>query len=379
MRSILIGLVMLTACGGDKPAAPVAWGEPATRTISAGALDSLPRLIVSDGQLVCLSDGQKPCPVAMAMANWLDNGRYATWEAHRPIQLWTPGVVDPVLLGSVGTGDSLYEFPVAVAKSGTGMIVLSAAGAHALRYNANGKFTSSIPFPALSITHATGFQGSIPFYQVIRERGADSGALFELREIETPGDTSGVLMFKQDLDWLRVQGARPVAPLPLYPILPSYMIAADSDVVWGSGQLFALERRARSGTLRWSLTSDATGPAVTKEEVAEARAKLPLDAAKGAWAHFDSSVAITGKFHPAIGAIILAKDGRVLVVGVPVSSLDSVKYVTLSRMGEPTGQFLLPRVNRVLLFAGDSVLVQRPGANAQPELRWVVTKAPAKP
>jgi hypothetical protein len=62
-----------------------------------------------------------------------------------------------------------------------------------------------------------------------------------------------------------------------------------------------------------------------------------------------------------------------------VASRDSVRYVLLSDNGQPTAQFSLPRATRVLLFGGDSVLTQRAGANAKPELRWLVVRSPTTP
>lgn len=379
MRRILLGLVVLIACRDSKPAAPPAPTEPITRTTTAAALDSLSTTPVTDGRLVCLSDGQKPCPTGNATANWLHDGRFAVWEPHHQVQIWTPSKTDPQLLGEIGANEGQYDFVVSVAATRTGYIVLNASGTRALRYDAKGKFESSLPFPPVAIAHATGYSGDVPFYQVIHEAGRDSAAEFEVREIDGPGDTVGRSVLKAKLTWLRLRDGRPVAPLPLFPTLPSYVIAADSDVVWGNGDLFSLERRSPTGKLRWSLTSDATGPAVTPAEINVARTRLPEGGDKAQKARFDSSVANTAKFHPAVGAIYLAADGRVVVSGIPLASRDSVRYVLLSNTGQPTGQFSLPRASRLLLFAGDSLLAQRAGANAQPELRWLIVKSPAKP
>ena len=373
----LLALVLLAACGDHKSAAPPPPSGPIARTTTAGGLDSLPIIPVTEGRLVCLSDGQKPCPNGSATANWLHDGRFATWEPHHQIQIWTPGKVDPELLGEVGTGENQYDYVVSVAATRTGYIALSGAGMRALRYDAQGKFASSLPFPPVAISHATGYSGDVSFYQVIHEGGPDSAAVFEVREIDGPGDTVGHGVIKARLPWLRLRDGRPVAPLPLFPVLPSYAIAADSDVVWGNGDLFTVERRSPSGALRWSLTSDATGPPVTPAEIADAHGRLPAKATKAERARFDSSVASTGKFHPAVAAILLAPDGRVVVAALPLASLDSVRYTLLSNSGQPTGRFALPRATRVLLAAGDSLLVQRPGANAQPELRWLMVRPPA--
>ena len=374
LRRILLGLLVLTACRAGKPAAPAAPAEPVTRTTTATALDSLPDIAVVDGRLVCLSNGENPCPAAAATANWLHDGRFATWEAHRQIQLWTPNTIDPQLLGEVGTGEGQYDFVVSVAATHSGYIVLNASAMRALRYNAKGKFESSVPFPGATISHATGYSGGVPFYQEIHEAGPDSAADFEVREIDTPGDTIGRSVIKTKLTWLRLRDGRPVAPIPLFPMLPSYAITPDSDVVWSVGEVLSVERRSPEGKLRWSLTSDATGPATTPDEIAAAHTRLPAVATKLQLAQFDSSVAITPKFHQAVGAIYVAADGRVAVAGVALPSHDSVRYIVLSKTGQPIARFSLPRAHRMLLFAGDSLVVQRAGANAQSELRWLMVR-----
>jgi hypothetical protein len=378
-RRILPALLVLSACLDSKPAAPPAPAEPVTRTTTAAVLESLPRIPVTDGRLVCLSDGENPCPASAATANWLHDGHFATWEQHRQILVWTPNKTDPQLLGEIGPNEAQYDFVVSVAATRLGYIVLNASGMRALRYGAKGNFESSTPFPPVSITHATGYSGDVPFYQVIHEAGKDSAAEFEVREIDSPGDTTGRTVLKTKLNWLRVRDGRPVVALPLFPLLPSYAIAADSDVVWGVGDRFAVERRSAAGKLRWSLTSDATGPAVTPDEIDTARKRLPEGGSKTQRANFDSSVAVTARFHQAVGAIILAADGRVLVAGTTLASRDSVQYTVLGNTGQPTGRFSLPRAARVLLFDGDSLLIQRSGANAQQELRWLNVKSPAKP
>ena len=378
MRRFLLGLLVLTACRDTKPTASAAPAQSITHTTTAAALDSLPTIPVTNGRLVCLSDGQKPCPTGTATANWLHGGSFTTWEPHHQIQIWTPNKTDPQLLGELGAGEAQYDFVVSVAATRTGYIVLNASGMRALRYNANGKVESSLPFPPVSMTHATGYSGDVPFYQVIHEAGQDSAAEFELREIDGPGDTIGRTVLKSKLNWLRLRDGRPAAPVPLFPILPSYAIAADSDVVWSAGELFSIERRSPAGRVRWSLTSDAPGPAVTAADIAAARSRLPDGADKAQKSRFDSIVAATAKFHPAVGAVYVAPDGRVIVAGFPVASHDSVRYVVLSNTGQPVGRFSLPRSTRVLLFSGDSALAQRAGANAQRELRWLVVRPPTK-
>ena len=377
MRRIVTGALFLAACGGGKRAVPDQPAAPVARRMTAGALDSLPGLALSNGRLVCLADAGAPCQVTPATANWLHDGRFATWEPRKPILVWTPDKTDPQFLGEAGLSDSQYAVVLSVAATRSGFTVVTQANgeARALSYDADGRFTSSLPAPPVSMTRARGFSGDIAFYQVIHEAGQDSAAEFEVREVDGPGDTVGVTVLKAKLPWLRLRDSRPVVPVPLFPTLPSYALASDSDIVWTNGDLFNVERRSPKGVVRWSLTSDAPGPAITAAELKALRAKLPADD-KVRLAGFDSSAAHTGTFLPAATSLLLSPDGRVLIVSVQVPTRDSLDYTMLSNLGEPQGRFAMPVRSHPLLFAGDSLLVQRAGANGFQELRWLVLRKP---
>jgi hypothetical protein len=260
-----------------------------------------------------------------------------------------------------------------VAQTGGGYVVVSQTNgvAKQLTYDANAKFTSSLPVPPVGMTHARGYSGAIAFYQLIEPGAQDSAAEFEVREVDGPGDTVGVSVLKRKLNWLRLRDSRPVVPVPLFATLPSYALAPDGDIVWSNSDVFNVERRSAKGALRWSLTSDVPGPAITPAHLKELRSKLPQDD-KARLAAFDSSAAHTGKFFPAASGLFVGADGSVLVVGPQTPMRDSLDFTVLNNGGAPIGRFSLPVRTRPLLYGGDSLLVQRPGANANSELRWLV-------
>ena len=375
MRRILIGAVVLGACNSNKPAAPVATAVPVTRTTSAAALAALPELVIANGRLVCLAISGAPCPASNATANWLTDGKYATWELRRPIEIWTPDKIDPEFLGAVGNSDSQYQAVLSVAATRSGFVVLTLPTSRALLYDTKGRYTSSLPMPPVSVTRTRGFSGRIAFFQIIREAGRDSAAEFEVREVDGPGDTLGVSVLKTKLPWLILRDGRPTTPLTLLPTLPSYAFADDSDIVSSNGDRFSFERRSPKGVLRWSLASDVAGPAVTPAELKLLRAKIPA-ANKAGFVSFDSAAAHTGKHFPAVVGLFVGSDGRVLAAAAPLPSRDSLDFYMLSNSGEPIGRFALPNRTHPLLYAGDSLLVQRSGANAALEMRWLVIKKP---
>jgi hypothetical protein len=282
-------------------------------------------------------------------------------------------------VGEVGAGTGQYEAVVAVAANGAGYFVVDAASNNLLLFDAKGHYQSSVPVAPSGMTHATGFAGDIPLLQLILPAAVDSPAVFEVREIEAPGDTLGRSVLKLPLPWLRIRDGKMARELPLFPVLPSYAIAADSDIVWSAGDVFSVRRQSASGMLRWSLVSTVPGPAVTPAEIGQERARLGSTPTAAAAARFDSSVALSAKLHAAITGLVLAHDGRVLVVGAQTPARDSIDFYSLSNSGEPTARFSLPRRSRVLLFDGDSVLVQRPGANLNQELRWLVLRSTTAP
>ena len=377
MRRILVGVLLLGACSSNKPVAPKDPAQPIVHSMSAGALDSLPRMSLTSGRLICLVDAGAPCPTTPATANWLRDGKYATWELRKAVEIWSPDKTDPQLLGEVGVTDSQYDIVLSAAATRSGYIILnlSPGRSSALLYDSRGRYTSNLPMPPVSMTKSRGYSGNVAFFQLIHEAGRDSAAEFDVREVDGPGDTIGVSVLKARLPWLRIRDGRATGPLPLFPTLPSYALAADSDIVWGNSDLFNFERRSPTGAIRWKLTTDAPGPPITKAELAAIRAKLPQND-KTKLAGFDSSAAHTGNFFPAASGLFVGPDGRVLVAGPQLPTRDSVEYVLLDRTGLPTGRLGMPKLTRPLLFAGDSVLVQRAGANANQELRWLVIGKP---
>jgi hypothetical protein len=376
MRRWLIAVGFLAACSGAKTPSATS-NAPQKRTTTSAALEALPVLPIAEGQLVCLADGISPCPGGIATANWLTGGRYATWELRSPVTIWTPGKTDPQILGEIGSKDEQYNTVFSVAATRTGYIVLNVNPPKALLYNSSGVFSAMLPTPQITVTRTRAYSGSVPFFQAINSGGNDSAARFDVRLIDGPGDTIGIPVLHESLPWLILRDNRPVVPLPLFPTLPSYAFAPDSDIVWSPGNIFQFERRSPTGVVRWSVSSDVHGPVLDSAEIAQLRSKLPADE-PARRASFDSSLKHSDKYLPAITGISLAPDGRVLVIGPQAQTRDSVPYYVLSSSGEPIGRFAMPRRSRPLLFAGDSVLVQRPGANAHAELRWIHVTAGAR-
>jgi hypothetical protein len=381
MAPWVLMLAALAGCSREKPV--ITSHTPVERTVTAAQLDSLPQLAATDGRLICQSDGASPCPISAAIANWLRDGTFATWELHRQVQIWSPGKVDPTALGESGAGENKYNYVVSVAATPSGYQIIDGSPPHVLLYDRAGKYLSSRPIPPVALTRAMGFSGTVTFMQSVRASSADSisPATFELRQIDSPGDTLGISAVKLQLPWLRMKRMQAVqdsvaGPVPLFALLPPFTFTPDSDVVWSTGERFAIKRQSSQGALRWSIASDVAGPPVGADEISKLRSQFLAKAPPQLLASFDSNAAHTGKTHPAIVGLLAAPDGRVLVVGPSMITRDSVTFYTVDNGGMVTAKFDLPKGARVLLFAGDSLAVQRAGANAQPELRWLLLRKP---
>ncbi len=373
MVAAVVAVGALAGCHDSAaPARPVANGVE--RTITQASLDSLAVIHATDGRLLCLSDGRSACPFNAVTANWMHDGRFATWEPNRLVQIWTPGDKDPRPLGEVGTNLHQYGNVLSVMAAKDGYTLIDGQGPRVLHYDAKGVYQSGMPIPPLSVVHAVGFSSDVAILQLIRSVQPGGPATFEIRQINTPADTTGPSVLKVPLPWLHIRDDHPSAAVPLFPVLPSFAFAADSDIVWSPGDTFVVHRQSLSGQSRWTLRSTVTGPPIAAGELAAMRLNIQQRGDTASLTRFDSSAAHTGAHRGALAGILVARSGRVLAVSLPVTTRDSVDYFVINDDGKLAGRFLLPRTTHVLLFAGDSLLAQRPGANAQLELRWLMVK-----
>ena len=129
--------------------------------------------------------------------------------------------------------------------------------------------------------------------------------------------------------------------------------------------------QSATGRLRWSITGGVRGPPIDSAEIAQLRTHYSQTHDTMAIKAFDSSLVRTGALHPEITGLIVAPDGRVMLGGPQLLTRDSADFYLLARNGKPVERFSLPRTWHVLLFYGDSILVQRATANMQEEMRWI--------
>jgi len=369
-------LAAAVAAGCTRAPGPIVHGPPVFHNVSATVIDSLPLLATDNGRLVCLAEGTSPCPHLPARATWLRDGRFATWNRREAVEVWTPGQVDPMRLGDLGTADGQYRQPVSVGMAGGGYVVLDQEERAVLFYTEHGRFQSSTVAPANTFVRAFGYAGPVAFVQLLRSVAPDSSATLEVRAVDSPGDTVGHAILTVPLPWMHVVNGRPAGAMPVFAELPVFAIAPDSDIIWSDGARLTVTRQGPDGSVRWRLNSDATGVPLSPAIVSTIRHAMGADTNATARASLDSSIAHSPATLPAISSLLLAPDGEVLVVGFAApNALDRPAYL-LDATGLPIGRVAIPGAWTVLLHGGDSILVQLAGANADLELRWLTLKKP---
>lgn len=358
----------LIGCGGKPPTLE--------RRVSAAQLDSLPRASVSDGRRVCEATGYDPCPLHRAVANWLSPDRFALWEPGHLVRIYDSHDSAGKDLGTVGHGESSYGFATAVGPYRGGIAVIDGARNTLVRFDARGRAAGDVQLAQHDIDDAPGFDGAVPVLQRARPESPGDTAIFEVRLLKSPTDTTGDVVLRVPLPWLVLSDDKPVKPTPFFPVVPRYAVDADRSVVWSPGDHFEIHRRMRGGGVAWTLVSNRLGPAVTPEDIASRRHEIEAqtDPHEVPPSDVDSMIAHTGKLHPAIGGITIAPNGTILVAGPVTPSRDSVDYFVLTSSGVPTTRFTLPSRMEVLLFAGDSLLVHRPTESEPWEVRWLQLK-----
>lgn len=356
----------LAACGGDGK--NVQAGPPA-HTLTAAALDSLPRVAFTDGAAVCTADGRNDCPLHAAFANWAGADRFLLWEPGRTVRLWKAGDTSGVAIGVFGDGLGRYANISAAGPIGSGFGLVEAQSRTLMRYGADGTYEKETPLPGVYGLVAWGFVGDLPIFQRLASADSGSVANLEVRILREAGDSAGKSVLTVPVPWLRLNDDALTTPAPLFAPTPVYAVTADRGIVWSRGDLLGAIRLGPSGDTLWTLSSTIAGPDVSAADL-DGRRK-DLAGAQVPQIDIDSMIARTAKHHPGVTGILLSRDGRIVLSGAPTTQRDSIDYVVLSKDGVPTGRFTFSSRVRPLLMSGDSLLVHRPTEGEPWEVRWL--------
>ncbi len=366
---ILLALVACTAA--DNGNAPV-------HQLDRAGLEALPTLAITDGTLLCTATGYTACPLTSAIANRLDAGRIALWEAGGTVAVWRPGDTMGTDIGRRGGDSSEYRLAVAAAVQGDGYRLVTAdTGWRLLEYGGDGRLTSRAELPVHDGVTVVGFIGKQAVRQQLAGWASPEGGHLVVTRLDRPTDSTGVTILEAPIRWLR--GSDPAVPpvAPLVAAMPSWMLAGDGDIVWSPGDALVVIRQGPDGRVRWRLDGPA-GDAVTGQDL-DRRDSLVrttpdmMGADSGALASMRSRSDTTW---PMVAGLTVTPAGDVLVAMAPRPTADSVAYLRLAPDGTPTGRFRLGKRDRVLLAEGDSLLVHRPTEGEPFEVRWLTIGAP---
>ena len=367
---LALALSLAGCATSDAPEAPAPGGN---WTLDAAAVDSLPLLTPQDGRLVCVADGRAACPLVQPIANRLGGDRIALWEPGRPVQIWSADTT-PVTIGRVGQGLGEY---LAVLGVGPGsdnaveLIDMMADGARVMTYDAKGSFIESKPIPPIEDGAARGFIGALPVLQGMVAHSESGEGAFRIYLLKKATDTTGLLLLQAPMPWVRLQGTQLVSTPPLFATSPVYALFPDGEIVWGQGDRIDLIRRMADGNPRWQLHINRPRLPITPEEFAAKRASVQarLDGQLSE-VDLDSMRQKSDTLHPALGGIVATHEGQLYLAG-PITAADQIEFIQLRADGKPIGRFLLPATTKVLLAAGDSLLVHRPQEGELREVRWL--------
>ena len=367
---LALALSLAGCATSDAPEAPAPGGN---WTLDAAAVDSLPLLTPEDGRLVCVADGRSACPLTQPIANRLGGDRIALWEPGRPVQIWSADTT-PVTIGRVGQGLGEYQAVLGVgpgSDNAVELIDMMTDGARAMTYDAKGVFVESKPIPPIEDGEARGFIGALPVLQGMVAHSESGEGAFRIFLLKKATDTTGQLLLQAPMPWVRLQGTQLVSTPPLFATSPVYALFPDGEIVWGEGDRIDLVRKMADGNPRWQLHINRPRLPITPEEFAAKRAAVQarLDGQLSE-VDLDSMRQKSDTLHPALAGIVATHEGQLYLAG-PVTAADQIEYIRLRADGKPTGRFLLPTTTKVLLAAGDSLLVQRPQEGELREVRWL--------
>lgn len=369
--------LLLVACGDAAPVVEETLPPPPAAggswTLDTAAVAALPALAIAEGRVLCVADGQATCPGKRPLANRLDAGRIVLWEPGGQVQLWTADDT-PIAIGAVGEGEGQYQTALAVGPGPEGqvqVIDLTPSGVRLMIYDRAGKFVVQKPLPPIRVGEARGFAGKVPLLQGMVADVDTGTTVFRVSVLGEATDSTGRLALEVPIPWLALQGDQIILAPPLFATAPAYTLLPDGEIVWSPGDRFEVARRMVDGSDRWVMRADLPRQPISQSEFSVRRGEMRgMMGPALLESDLDSMTARSDKFHPAIASLVATPTGTVYVVG-PATEAAAVSYLRLAPDGQPNGRFTLPKGDRVLLAAGDSLLVAGAASETQRQVRWL--------
>lgn len=365
----LSACLMFAAACGDK-----ATDTPTTYALTTQSIAELQAITTDTGTLICTADGYSACPLNQPVANRLSDGRILLWQPGGTVMLVTSGDSGFVLIGSDST-ERPYLSVVAATTSGRDRIrMIDFAGVwRSLTVSLDGSLQSADTLAEPGVLTSIGFLGN----RVIRQRlvgwDSDSGGRMRVALLRDLRDTVGNTFLDAPVHWLRGGiGGQPPLP-PMLAAHPVWALIGDDDVIWSPGDRLMIERRSRSGKVRWRIDGNIVTPVTEHDlDLLEAKARESMSGLPLIDEDFASMRSRSDTLFPPVTGITVSPEGVALVALATPPSADSVTLVRINSEGRPVGRLVLPSDTRVLVAVGDSLMVhQQHGETELREVRWL--------
>ncbi len=350
-------LLVLAGCSGSGS------GQELTArriAITPATLDSLPVLTTTPGEILCPGGtADSLCPRLTALANWLAPDVFAYWEFNRPIRLVRDGVPTTFVSTDPARG---YIATIGVGPGPTpgGVIVIDPIDGAAIQFERDGRPVQRVELPPSSGLAFWNYSGPVAYQQTMVPAAANNTVDLVIRTAPLPGADAPKEIFRVNLPWLQMQDQQTTVPPPLFPNVVVYGFDGAGNAIWSGGAQFVVRQTSPSGTVRWSLEGDFTGPMVDSIDMAwkiEQIRQPTLAEPVPEW-QIEAMRSISHRTrHPAITALHVTPDGWTLIAGASLPQHASLPYYRLSPDGMLRDRFELPKERQVVLFAGDSVLL----------------------
>jgi hypothetical protein len=362
IRYVILAGGLLPGCAADPlPVTPVVEIE-----VPAVAYDAAPRLTLTPAATLC--DGVTgDCDLMAEVAAEPDvAGGLLVWEFAKALRRYDSSGKRRADLGRKGKGPGEYEIAVAAGLSDGGVAVADIATLRIARFDSAGAFVRFDPLRNLpQTTRALAFVGGALVVFSVKPLSNGSGSAF--RAVRLADGKAQDTLALQLLPGYASQAGRFQEMPALFSAQPSWKATPDGAVLFTAGAEYDIWEYRDGAATRHLRVEHAPREVEQSELDRETMTRQARSMPPQMRAAVDDAIRRAAAVHPSVTQLIGVPDGGLLVREAEDITGDSVRWTRFDRDWQPTGYFILPAANRILLVQPERMLVQ---ADEQTALRW---------